>query len=219
MFLHFRVTLFEDGVETYTKSGRFGIRTVELDQTPSAENQFKCNFKINGQLVFLKGANWVSLDIMTGCITDDKYRKAIDMAIDANFNCLRVWGGVIFEKDIFFDICDEKGILVWQDFQFACADIPDDYPGFAERVIAEVDYQIGRLQVHPSFFVSTGITEKDRIVGIEDSAAGIMSIRLSGFAALGVAGGNLGPSGMLPFLHNRKENDGLMSLLPMILGK
>ncbi len=157
---NFEVTLIEDGIETYTKSGRFGIRTVELDQTPSAENQFKCNFKINGQLVFLKGANWIPLDIMTGCITEEKYRKAIDMAACANFNCLRVWGGGIFEKDIFFDICDEKGILVWQDFQFACADIPDDYPGFADQVITEVDYQIGRLQVHPSFFVSTGGNEK-----------------------------------------------------------
>ena len=64
-----------------------------------------------------------------------------------------------------------------------------------------------------------GVSEKDCIVGIEDSAAGIMSIRLAGFAALGVAGGNLGQSGMLPFLYNRKENDGLMSLLPLILGK
>ena len=64
-----------------------------------------------------------------------------------------------------------------------------------------------------------GVSEKDCIVGIEDSAAGIMSIRLAGFAALGVAGGNLGQSGMLPFLYNRKENDGLLSLLPLILGE
>ncbi len=76
---------------------------------------------------------------------------------------------------------------------------------------------------HPWLYAETamalGVTDKDAVVGVEDSAAGIMSIRLSGFAAFGVAGGNLGPSGMLPFLHNRKENDGLMSLLPMILGK
>lgn len=76
---------------------------------------------------------------------------------------------------------------------------------------------------HPWLYAETamalGVTDKSRIVGIEDSAAGVMSIRLSGFAALGVAGGNLRQSGMLPFLYDRKENDGLMSLLPTILGK
>jgi len=157
---NYEVTLIEDDVETYVKTGRFGFRTVELDQSPMNELQFKCNFKINGEFVFLKGANWVPLDIMTGCITEEKYRKAIDMALDANFNCLRVWGGGIYERDLFFDICDEKGLLVWQDFQFACGDVPDDYPGFTEQVIEEVEYQIGRLQTHPAFFVATGGNEK-----------------------------------------------------------
>ena len=76
---------------------------------------------------------------------------------------------------------------------------------------------------HPWLYAETamalGVTDKSRIIGIEDSAAGVMSIRLSGFAALGVAGGNLGQSGMLPFLYDKRENDGLLSLLPTILGK
>ena len=76
---------------------------------------------------------------------------------------------------------------------------------------------------HPWLYAETamalGVSDKSKIVGIEDSAAGVMSIRLAGFAALGVAGGNLAPSGMLPFLYNRKENESLMSLIPMILGK
>lgn len=88
--------------------------------------------------------------------------------------------------------------------------------------------QVGTLgeieaKPHPWLYAETamalGISERDKIVGIEDSAAGVMSIRLAGFAALGVAGGNLGQSGMLPFLYNRKENEGLMSLLPLILGE
>ena len=162
---NYEVTLIESEKETYTKTGRFGFRTIELDQSPSNTQKFKCNFKINGKEIFLKGANWVPLDIMTGCITEDKYRKAISMAHDANFNCLRVWGGGIYEKDIFFDICDETGMLVWQDFQFACADIPDDYPGFTEQIIEEVEYQIGRLQAHPSFFVATGGNEKTGAYG------------------------------------------------------
>lgn len=76
---------------------------------------------------------------------------------------------------------------------------------------------------HPWLYAETamalGVTDKSRIIGIEDSAAGVMSIRLAGFAALGVAGGNLNQSGMLPFLYDKRENDGLMSLLPTILGK
>jgi len=162
---NYEVTLIEDGVETYAKSGRFGFRTVELDQSPIDEGKFACQFKINGEKVFLKGANWVPLDIMTGAIAEEKYRKAIDIALDANYNCLRVWGGGIYEKDIFFDTCDEKGMLVWQDFQLACADIPDDYPGFADRMIEEAEYQISRLQCHPSFFVTTGGNEKTGAFG------------------------------------------------------
>ena len=76
---------------------------------------------------------------------------------------------------------------------------------------------------HPWLYAETamalGVDDKSKIVGIEDSAAGVMSIRLAGFAALGVAGGNLAPSGMLPFLYNRKENKSLMSLIPLILGE
>ena len=163
------VTLTEDGVDTYQKSGRFGFRTVELDQSPIDNEKFACKFKINGKEIFLKGANWIPLDIMTGCISEDKYKAAIKMAIESNFNCLRVWGGGIYEKDIFFDICDEAGLLVWQDIQLACADIPDDYPGFTDRIIEEVEYQIARLQCHPSFFVSTGGNEKTGAFGKQKS--------------------------------------------------
>lgn len=156
----YEVTAIDHGAETYVKRGRFGFRTVELDQSPIGDDRLSCRFKINGKEVFLKGANWVPLDIMTGCIDDEKYRRAIQLAQDANYNCLRVWGGGIYEKDIFFDICDEIGMLAWQDVQLACSDIPDDYPGFADRVIEEVEQQIIRLQCHPSFFVTTGGNEK-----------------------------------------------------------
>lgn len=162
---NYEVTLIENECETYKKSGHFGFRTVEHDQSPADTQKFYCKFKINSKEIFLKGANWVPLDIMTGCISDDKYRKAIAMAHDANFNCLRVWGGGIYEKEIFYDICDQTGMLVWQDFQFACSDIPDDYEGFTEQVIEEVEYQINRLQTRPSFFVATGGNEKTGTYG------------------------------------------------------
>ncbi len=162
---NYEATLIEDDIETHKKSGHFGFRTIEHDQSPADTQKFYCKFKINGEEIFLKGANWVPLDIMTGCISEDKYRKAITMAHEANYNCLRVWGGGIYEKEIFYDICDETGMLVWQDFQFACADIPDDYEDFTEQVIEEVEYQIARLQTRPSFFVATGGNEKTGTAG------------------------------------------------------
>jgi len=157
----YTISFYEDGVLTETKDGKFGVREVEFDETPRMdEGGFKCNFKINGKLTFLKGANWVPLDIMSGVVTDEKYTKAITMAKKANFNCLRIWGGGIYEKDKFYDLCNELGIMVWQDFAFACSDVPDDHPGFNEQIIPEIEYQVKRLRNHPSIIVWSGGNEK-----------------------------------------------------------
>ena len=70
-------------------------------------------FVINGREVFIKGSNWVPAECFTGAVEDKKYEDLITKAAEANFNMLRVWGGGIYEKDIFYDLCDEKGIMVW----------------------------------------------------------------------------------------------------------
>ncbi len=176
---------YEDDVLVDEKEGRLGIREIGFDESPRPQTGgFHCNFLVNGRPVFLKGANWVPLDIMTGSIPEEKYRKAIGMAKQAHFNCLRVWGGGIYEKDIFYRLCDEEGILVWQDFAFACSDVPDDYPGFAPLVISELEYQMKRLRNHPSIFVWCGGNEKTGSIGKEKSRGDVLIY----YTARGIAG-------------------------------
>ena len=157
----YKVKLFSDGQFCDEKSGKFGIRTVRLEQKPKENpDGFTCQLLINETPVFLKGANWVPLDVMAGTITGEKYEKAIELAYEANFSMLRVWGGGIYENDIFYEICDKLGILVWQDFAYACADVPDNDFDFINRSIAEAEYQVYRLRNHPSLVIFCGGNEK-----------------------------------------------------------
>lgn len=181
----FTLSLVEEGIEVDEISGKFGIRELEFEQKPrKTEGGVTCQMKVNGQPVFLKGANWVPLDIMTGCIPDSKYEKSIQMAKEANFNCLRIWGGGIYEKDIFYNLCDEKGIMVWQDFMFACSDIPDDYEGFVDLIVPEIEYQVARLRNHPSIIVWCGGNEKTGSFG-KDKCRGDRTIY---YLVRGIAG-------------------------------
>lgn len=126
-------------------------------------------FIINGVPVFIKGSNWTPAECFIGSIKDEKYYNLIKKAKDANFNMLRVWGGGIYEKDVFYDICDNLGILVWQDFMFACADIPEDNAEFIENVKKEVTYQVKRLRNHPSIIYWCGGNEKTGTYGLQIS--------------------------------------------------
>lgn len=157
----YKIKLFSDGEFCDEKSGKFGIRTVRLEQKPKKNpDGFTCQLLINETPVFLKGANWVPLDVMAGTITNERYEKAINLAYEANFSMLRVWGGGIYENDIFYELCDKLGILVWQDFAYACADVPDNNFDFINRSIAEAEYQVYRLRNHPSLVIFCGGNEK-----------------------------------------------------------
>lgn len=157
----YNIKLFSDGVLCDEKSGSFGIRTVRIEEKPKASlDGFTCQLYVNDVPVFLKGSNWVPLDVMTGTITNERYEKAIRMAYDANFSMLRVWGGGIYENDIFYEICDRLGIMVWQDFAYACADVPDNIPEFVEKAIKEAEYQVCRLRNFPSLVLYCGGNEK-----------------------------------------------------------
>ncbi len=145
--------------------GRFGFRTVELIQEPLDSDKRSFRFEINGKPIFCMGANWVPAHCFTGCIEDETYRHLLTLAKDANLNTLRVWGGGMYENDIFYDLCDEMGILVWQDFMFACGDIPDDDPEFVDDVIQEFKCQVKRLRNHPSIFHWCGGNEKTGAFG------------------------------------------------------
>jgi len=140
-------------------SSRFGIREIELVREPDEYGE-SFLFKVNGLAVFMKGANYIPQDNFLTRVNKDKYENLLNKAIDANMNMLRVWGGGIYENDIFYDLCDEKGILVWQDFMFACAMYPGD-ENFLESVEQEAIDNVSRLSNHPSIALWCGNNEID----------------------------------------------------------
>jgi beta-mannosidase len=105
--------------------------------------------EINGRRIFCKGSNWVNPEVFPGIITASRYEELIDRAIEANFNIFRVWGGGIVNKESFFELCDKKGILVWQEFPLACNAYPDD-PRYLKILEQESTSIINRLKKHPS---------------------------------------------------------------------
>lgn len=138
-------------------SQQYGIRTVELiNEQDSIGTSFY--FKVNGKPVFMKGANYIPQDMFLPRISEDQYRKLINQVKDANMNMLRVWGGGIYEKDIFYDLCDQNGILVWQDFMFAGSLYPNDST-FLENVKQEAIDNVTRLRKHPSIALWCGNNE------------------------------------------------------------
>lgn len=117
-------------------------------------------FKINGQPVYMKGANYIPSDVFLPRLKKEDYRKIIQLAKDANMNMLRIWGGGVYEDDAFYDLCDEYGIYVWQDFMFAGSMIPGD-EHFFENVREEVKQQLLRLRKHPCIVLWCGNNEMD----------------------------------------------------------
>ncbi len=138
-------------------STRIGLRTLELRQQPdSAGKSFM--FVVNGVPVFAKGANWIPADSFPERVTRERYRQLLESARDANMNMLRVWGGGYYESDEFYELCDELGLMVWQDFMFACSMYPGDEK-FLESVRAEATDNVRRLRNHPSVVLWCGNNE------------------------------------------------------------
>ena len=136
---------------------RIGLRTVEVRRDPDSEGESFC-FVVNDVPVFAKGANWVPADSFTTRITDAHYRHLLESARDANMNMIRVWGGGIYEPAIFYETCDELGLMVWQDFMFACSMYPAG-ESFLESVEHEARHQLRRLRHHPSIVLWCGNNE------------------------------------------------------------
>ncbi|MCK4450973.1 MAG: glycoside hydrolase family 2 protein, partial [Anaerolineae bacterium] len=107
-----------------------------------------------------KGANWIPADSFVAQVDEARYRDLLELAVEANMNLLRVWGGGIYEKDVFYRLCDELGILIWQDFMFACALYPDDVPFMAE-VEREAEAVVRRLRNHSCLALWCGNNEND----------------------------------------------------------
>lgn len=139
------------------KSIEKGLRTIELvTEKDSIGESFY--FKVNNVPVYIKGANYVPQNSLQHAVNDTDYYRLIDDVVDANMNMLRVWGGGIYENDIFYDLCDQKGILVWQDFMFACAMYPGDKP-FLDNVKQEAIDNVKRLRNHTSIALWCGNNE------------------------------------------------------------
>lgn len=132
-------------------------RTVELRQTRDSIGQ-SFEFVINGRPVFVKGVNWIPADFFPHRMTEERYRELLQACKDANINMIRVWGGGIYEPDIFYDLCDEMGIMVWQDFMFAGTLYPGD-KSFISNVQKEAIEQVTRLRRHPCIVVWCGNNE------------------------------------------------------------
>jgi beta-mannosidase len=124
-------------------SGRIGLRTIIIDRHPDEFGE-SFQFVVNGRPIFAKGANWIPAHSFVSEVSRSDYDNLLTSAAQAHMNMIRVWGGGIYEMEEFYDLCDEKGLLVWQDFMFACA----IYPGgteFLASVKAEAEYQVKRL--------------------------------------------------------------------------
>ena len=141
------------------KTERIGIRTLELIRDKDNKGT-SFYYKLNGVPVFMKGANYIPNDIFPARVTDEMYKKVINTSKISNFNMLRVWGGGIYEYDRFYDLCDENGILVWQDFMFACAMYPNNKE-FLSSIRDEAIQNVVRLRRHPSIALWCGNNEID----------------------------------------------------------
>jgi len=138
---------------------QIGIRTIKLNLAPDEHGE-NFRFEINGRPVYAKGANWIPASIFAGSVTDEDYEQLLHAAADANMNMLRVWGGGYYETEKFYNLCDRLGIMVWQDFMFACAYYPDR-KWFLRQIKTEAAQVIKRLRNHPSLVLWCGNNEID----------------------------------------------------------
>ncbi|MET8094044.1 glycoside hydrolase family 2 protein [Micromonospora sp. NPDC005220] len=146
-----------DGDTVDSWSHRIGFRSVRLDTTPD-EHGTPFSLSVNDVPVFVRGVNWIPDDAFPTRITRSRLAERFDQAVAANVNLLRVWGGGRYESADFYDLADERGLLVQQDFLFACAAYPEEEP-FGTEVAAEAAEQVTRLAPYPSLVLWTGNNE------------------------------------------------------------
>lgn len=153
----FTASLSVDGVEIAKQERNVGLRTVRvvMDDDEYGKSFY---FVVNGKPMFAKGANFIPDDALLPNVTPERYKRIFEDVKAANMNMLRVWGGGIYEADEFYDEADRNGILIWQDFMFACSSYPHD-PLFVGRVESEAEYNIKRLRGHASLAMWCGNNE------------------------------------------------------------
>ncbi len=156
----YTVSLETAAGEADRRAGRFGIREIGLLEEPFTREAGPGRsfwLTVNGTRVFCKGGNWIPLEIWPATATDEQCRFYLARAADAGFNMLRVWGGGIYERPAFYEACDERGLLVWQDFMFASAGYPLE--ALRDEIAAEAEHQIKRLRNHACVALWCGCNE------------------------------------------------------------
>ncbi|WP_216586478.1 glycoside hydrolase family 2 protein [Streptomyces brasiliscabiei] len=151
------LTLYEEGDALDVWRRRVGFRTVELDRGAD-EHGTGFTLVVNGERLFARGVNWIPDDVFPSRVTRERYRERLRQAAGAGVDLVRIWGGGIYESEDFYDVCDELGLLVWQDFPFACAAYPEEQPLRGE-VEAEARENVVRLMPHPSLVLWNGNNE------------------------------------------------------------
>lgn len=153
----FTASVSVDGVEVASQERQVGLRSIRVVMEDD-EHGKSFYFEVNGYPMFAKGANFIPDDALLPNVTTERYKRIFEDVKAANMNMLRVWGGGIYEDDKFYDEADRNGILIWQDFLFACTTYPHD-PLFLKRVEAEAEYNIKRLRGHASLAMWCGNNE------------------------------------------------------------
>ena len=155
-----KIRLKRNGVCLDELETTLGVRTVKLNRTASVDDaNAKFEFEINGKKVFLLGTNWVPVDAL-GEDYKNKSLSVIKQVEDVGCNAVRVWGGGLYEPDEFYDYCDRRGIMVWQDFMTACGKYTET-DDFAKTIAAETETAVKRLRNHPSIILWAGDNEGD----------------------------------------------------------
>ncbi|MEL4425002.1 beta-mannosidase [Shewanella indica] len=147
----------EESLSRYSQV--IGLRTIEVINEADDMGQ-SFYLKVNGHAVFMKGANYIPGDSFIHRMTSERHQTDFEAVVAANINMLRVWGGGIYQDEVFYRLADENGILIWQDFMFACSLYPAD-EAFLDNVRKEADYNIKRLRNHPCLALWCGNNEVD----------------------------------------------------------
>ena len=158
------VTDLDSGAVLSETVKKIGLRKVVIDQSfrPAGGRYFR--LIINGNKLFAKGGNMIPADIIFSKLDRATYETIIDRAFEDNFNALRVWGGGVYESDDFYDLCDEKGMVVWQDLVAACATYPATDRAFFDNYRNEVIYELRRLSQYASLVIYAGNNEIDQMM-------------------------------------------------------
>lgn len=138
---------------------RTGIRSIRINQDPHPVEGRYFILEVNGKPIFAKGGNWVPADMLYGDVNRERYRRLVGLAVEANFNMLRIWGGGLYADHDLLELCDEAGVMVWHDLIFACSKYPAGDPAFLQNVKAEVTRIVRELSPHPSLVVWCGNNE------------------------------------------------------------